>query len=235
MTVDLRADTWRDTAIELLATCGLVMFTGLRDRNHLLRVARRLVTIRPHRSAGADGVSVIADRADQRSGYTAYSTAALPPHTDGTAMPNPAHLIILACQEQAGAGGESLAIDGQAVYRTLAAEYPSELKELCRPNSAVFNGLRSSVFAQLNDGRVVVRCRFDELVQYDPAVASILAIFKAVIAKHTETVRLRPGEGYIIDNSRWAHGRAQFTGTRVMLRVLGDPLPDARLPLGFMP
>jgi alpha-ketoglutarate-dependent taurine dioxygenase len=43
-------------------------------------------------------------------------------------MPSPAHLIILACQEQAGAGGESLVIDGQAVYRTLATEYPSELK-----------------------------------------------------------------------------------------------------------
>lgn len=43
-------------------------------------------------------------------------------------MPNLARLVILACQEQASAGGESLVIDGQAVYRTLAAEYPSELK-----------------------------------------------------------------------------------------------------------
>lgn len=94
---------------------------------------------------------------------------------------------------------------------------------------------RSSVFEHLNNGRVVVRCRFDDLVQYDPAVADTVATFSAVITTHTETVRLLPGEGYIIDNSRWMHGRAQFTGTRVMLRALGDPLPDVELPMGFTP
>lgn len=47
MTIDLRADAWRDTAIQFLATRGLARFTGLGDRSHLLALAHRLVTIRP--------------------------------------------------------------------------------------------------------------------------------------------------------------------------------------------
>jgi hypothetical protein len=59
MAIDLRAGTWRDTTIELLAIpAGSSGFTGLRDRSRLLALAHRLMTIRP--DCSADGVGVTA-------------------------------------------------------------------------------------------------------------------------------------------------------------------------------
>lgn len=217
-----------------LAERGLATIDDVHTHEDLLQLAKQLVSIRPHRSAGPDGVSVITDRGDTRSGYAAYSTAGLPPHTDGTSMPTPPRLIFLACQAQAGEGGESQLIDGRAVYRTLAGHHPAELAALSKLGSAVFNGRPASVFERVG-GRIMVRCRFDDLVEYSPAASAAVPALKAAIAEHTDSVHLAPGQGYVIDNSRWIHGRAAFAGERVMLRVLGDLRPRAALPVGFAP
>ena len=44
--------------LALLREHGLVTFTGITGRTELARVARRLMSIRPHRDAGPDGVTV---------------------------------------------------------------------------------------------------------------------------------------------------------------------------------
>jgi hypothetical protein len=47
--------------------------------------------------------------------------------------------------------------------------------------------------------------------------------------------RLNAGQGYILDNHRWLHGRRAFTGQRVMYRVNGNPLPHLGITPGFLP
>jgi hypothetical protein len=56
---------------------------------------------------------------------------------------------------------------------------------------------------------------------------------ESVIAANTVTVRLAPGTGYVVDNSRWLHGRGAHVGRRVLLRILGDLRPEVDLPAGF--
>lgn len=230
--LDLRAPDWRDALLDRLAADGMALTTGITSREEMHAVARELVEVRWHPLNDPDGLTTLADQGDQRPGWGAHSDIELPPHTDGSAVADPPRLIIVTGLEQATTGGESWFIDGKTVFEDLAVNHPSELDALTLPGSVVFNGYRSAIFEEV-DGRVVVRIRFDDLVEYSPPVAAALPVLRAVIAAHTLTVRLAPGDGYVVDNSRWIHGRAAFEGRREMLRVLGDILPGIDLPHGF--
>ena len=90
--------------IALLREHGLVTFTGITGRTELASAARRLMSIRPHRDAGPDGVTVITDTGTAEPGYAAFTDAELIPHTDGTSMPAPPGLLLLTCQQPASPG-----------------------------------------------------------------------------------------------------------------------------------
>ncbi len=55
--------------IALLRKYGLMTFTGITDRTALSSVARAPMSIRPHRDAGPDGVTVITDTQTTDPGY----------------------------------------------------------------------------------------------------------------------------------------------------------------------
>jgi Taurine catabolism dioxygenase TauD, TfdA family len=77
--------------------------------------------------------------------------------------------------------------------------------------------------------------RFDELARFAPTVTHWLPELRAAIDRHTTTVQLGRGQGYVLHNYRWLHGRRAFTGQRVMFRVHVDPLPHLGIPVGFRP
>jgi hypothetical protein len=56
-----------------------------------------------------------------------------------------------------------------------------------------------------------------------------------MVEQRVRTLRLVEGEGFALLDNRWLHGRTQFTGNRIMLRVLGNPQPALALPSGFAP
>lgn len=56
-----------------------------------------------------------------------------------------------------------------------------------------------------------------------------------MIERHRVTMMLRPGQGYVLDNYRWLHGRGAFTGDRVFYRVHANPSTASELPRGFTP
>jgi hypothetical protein len=54
-----------------------------------------------------------------------------------------------------------------------------------------------------------------------------------VISQHLQVIQLRAGQGLLVSNTRWLHGRDRYIGPRVMLRILGDPLPGTGIQPGF--
>jgi hypothetical protein len=56
---------------------------------------------------------------------------------------------------------------------------------------------------------------------------------RAVIAQHQKTIHLDAGQGLLVSNTRWLHGRDSYTGPRIMLRILGDTLPGTGIQPGF--
>lgn len=54
-----------------------------------------------------------------------------------------------------------------------------------------------------------------------------------MIARYMQTFRLGAGDGVLLSNTRWLHGRDPYSGRRTLLRVLGDPLPSTGIMPGF--
>jgi TfdA family taurine catabolism dioxygenase TauD len=216
---------------------GLVTFSGIHDCAGLLAAARPLLTVRPHRDAGTDGVTVIsATRDTVAPGYTAFTDAELNPHTDGSSLADPPPLVMLACLQPAAEGGETCVVDGARVLETFADRFPAALRTLAVPGSAFFgaaDGHLGSVCAEAGPGRVQIRLRLDELARFSADVTGTLPLLRTVIEESTETFWLHSGEGFLLSNTRWLHGRRRYAGQRVMLRVLSDPLPGTCIEPGF--
>jgi hypothetical protein len=78
-----------------------------------------------------------------------------------------------------------------------------------------------------------VRYRADGLVKFSPEVTPWLPLLRDVIDRHTISLALEPGHGYVLHNHRWLHGRTAFTGNRVMHRLSLNPHPEFAVPSGF--
>ena len=227
---------WQQHIAARLRDPGLVTFNGITDRETLIAVARQLMTIRPHRDAGPDGVTVITGSQAQDPGYAAFTDAELTPHTDGSSMPNPPGLLLLCCQRPGSEGGRTLVADGAATVSTLAGQHPAAMRTLSALQAAFFGaagGYHGAVFESAGPGRTRIRLRLDDLAWFSADAAEAVPLLRAAIASHVQTFRLGAGEGVLLSNTRWLHGRDHYAGHRTMLRVLGDPLPSTRIMPGF--
>jgi hypothetical protein len=223
-----------------LAERGLALVDGLADSSDLLRLAESIGTVVPHRDSGADGITTIADLGSERlqSGFAGFSACALNPHTDRSGVDHPPVLLMTSCGQPAVTGGECVLIDGKAVYDDLAESEPDVLRALCAPRSVLFGGAAGhlgSIFTAAEGGWIAVRLRLDDLAQFSPEVGRWLPTLRAAIDRHAMMIKLDIGQGYVLNNRRWLHGRRAFTGQRVIFRVNANPLPHMGIQSGFRP
>lgn len=214
---------------------GLVFVDGFHDPAQLLHLTGTFATVVDHRDSAADGITTIIDlRASPRRGKTAFTSHALVPHTDGTGVSDPPALLLMACVHPASTGGHSLLVDGRAVHDDLARTAPEALNAFYTPRSALFGGATGQLSsAPVTDVRI--RVRFDELARFSPQTARHIPALRGAIDRHTVALLLGPGQGYVLNNHRWLHGRRAFTGPRVMHRVIANSLPHHQIPTDFDP
>lgn len=224
-----------------LTTHGITIFHGGAERDDLLCTARSLIRIRTHRDSDSNGVTTIAQRPapnDGRTSVAGFTDRELWPHTEGSAVCRPPRVLMLACLRPAQTGGRSHLVDGRDLYDEIARTEPAMLAALSQPRSAYFgggSGHLGAVFEQTTEGRIAVRLRLDELARFAPMLTPSIDRLRALVHQHTIPIDLREGHGYILLNDRWLHGRTRFNGNRMMLRIIGDPLPTYALPSGFRP
>lgn len=226
-----------------LVTDGLALFGGVDGPDRLLSVATTLMTVWPHPDASPDGVTVLNDRgvAGEQPGSAGFSHRALSAHTDRSSVAAPPALLMVTCAESDCVGGSSGFIDGRSIREDLASSAPETLKAFERPESVRFGGPGGHLGAVFTEKslspdvppRLHLRLRLDELVTFAPDLSDHLPVLMAAIERHTLTVTLTPGRGYLLDNHRWMHSRTAYTGARTLYRVLGVPLPDLGLRPGI--
>jgi alpha-ketoglutarate-dependent taurine dioxygenase len=243
--VDLRSRDGRAALVDRLADHGLVTFDRIGGRNEALALMRSIATVVHHRDSDPDGVTALTatePAAGVRSGFAGFSSGELTPHTDRSSLPRPPTLVMLICAVPATEGGATVVIDGRELYDSLATEAPQVLQELVTPRSALFGtaaGHLGSVFEPVGGGAVSIRFRLDDLARFSPAVTAVLPRLLELMQARTVRFALGPGQGYILQNGRWLHGRTGFSGRRRMYRILGEPHPADRLgrlvSFGFMP
>lgn len=238
--VDVRDPDSTARILNGLTTHGIALFQGGIERDNLLGAAQSLITIRAHRDSDSDGVTTIAQRPSPRDGtsLTGFTNRELWPHTEGSAVCRPPRVLMLACLRSAETGGRSILVDGRDLYDEIARTEPAMLEALSTPRSAYFgggSGHLGAVFQQTTEGRITLRLRLDELVHFAPMLVQYIDRLRTLVQQQAIPVDLREGHGYILLNDRWLHGRARFTGNRLMLRIIGDPLSTYALPSGFRP
>jgi alpha-ketoglutarate-dependent taurine dioxygenase len=217
---------------------GLALIDGVPDARSLLHLTRQLAVVVPHRDSGADGVTTLTDRGvAARRGLHGFTSRSLPPHTDGAGLDDPPALLLITCGQPATSGGECLLVDGAALYNDLAHNDPEAVRALSSPRCALFGGAAGhlgSVFTTIHhdQARVRVRLRTDDLARFAPTAVRWLPTLRAAIDRNTITIRLRRGQGYVLHNHRWLHGRRAFTGQRLMYRVHAEPMAHLQIPSG---
>lgn len=236
MFADLQQE-WAAGVAAKLAADGLARFDGITTRSQLVALGASLGHPVPHRDSALDGVTMLMHRGRLagRIGFEGFGNGPLPPHTDRSGTPDPPALLMVVCGRK-GKGGECIVIDGERVYTDLILTNPAAVQVLSRPRTVLFGGASgylSSIFEQTPDGRIRVRYRSDELAKFSPDIVRWLPALTNAVERCTIQFELEPGQGYVLHNHRWLHGRTGFTGDRVMYRLSVNPHAEFAIPSGF--
>ena len=233
--------TGDDAGLRLAAQLGehgLATFDGIASREQALNLAATVMTLWPHRDSEEDGITVLSDRGDtaQQPGLAGFGNTALDLHTETATIAEPPQLMMLTCISGASSGGACRLADGYKIFRHLRDGFPDLLEQLCQPRSVLFGGAvgyLGSVFELGIDRRVRIRLRTDKLAKFSPQVAHRISQLRQEINRCAVGIPLQPGQGYLLANTRWLHGRDAFDGNRLMYRILGNPLSTLDIPAGF--
>ncbi|MEV7909024.1 TauD/TfdA family dioxygenase [Streptomyces griseus] len=214
--------------IDQLAQHGIALFHGIGDAASLIDLAQTLGVVLPHPDSDVNGVTLISERRESAGALGAgFTRASLSPHTDRADKTVPPPVLVNLCLVQAGSGGESTFVDGVAVHRFLVDHAPEALRALIHPKAVAYGKTHvytGPVFEPIDGGRRLrLRIWPRSAGRYSREAEEALDELQCVIAAQTVAVRLEAGQGYVIDNTRWLHGRLAYAGERVMLRIAVDP------------
>lgn len=164
-------------------------------------------------------------RAADNSGL-GYTNLGLNLHTDRSGLPTPPRFIAGCLSIKSKSGGTSTFSDGLKTFEELKNKNPSLISVFSVEGSVVIrrksNFLPTQLFSIDDNRPSTIRFRNDNDIYIRP---DDLPRFRELIDffdKNMFSINLDEGDGYIIDNHRYLHGRTSFEGTRQFQRLLMD-------------
>jgi hypothetical protein len=217
--------------VAALTSRGLALFDGYPNRHDLKSVAEALGKIHLHRDSDKEGFTVLEPKNAPSSRKAGFTAKGLFPHTDSSGEERPPDIIVFCCEQRAGFGGESLFVDGREIFLELRRAEASLLSILTRPDAAMFLSdlgyVPKPIIDQDRFGRFAFRFRLDDLSLFSEPLTYKLPDLVDLIRHSTMSLRLRDGEGFILNNGWWLHGRTGFRGYRRAVRLLVDTVDRA--------
>ncbi|BCJ62769.1 TauD/TfdA family dioxygenase [Micromonospora endophytica] len=224
---DGAAEIAADRVPDILARDGIVLIKHARvaDVRALLHAWTKPVD-HPHQSGA--GMTIIAprDTSDFRENVAGFSRNVLPPHTDRSLQDQPPSLVAALMLSGAPAGGEAVLVDGARVLRVHGRDHSAS--GLAGLRLATSDGRGDIAVVEKHAGLVRIRYRDDGVARpystdgrWDTATE-----FRQLIRATAETIHLAAGDGYLIHNHRILHGRAEFSGDRLLVRLLAKVRRD---------
>jgi alpha-ketoglutarate-dependent taurine dioxygenase len=228
---------------ERLAADGIVLVDGLVDSGAVAELGKALGDTFHHRDSEASGITRIRSRGDcHGTDLQGFSDHELLPHTDRSPAEEPPDYVLMAAVVQPSEGGDSIFVDGKQLFAWLSANDPALLANLTRPQSAIFSDgdgfHRGAMFERYSDGSYLLRFRADDLGYFAMPIATRVRSLMAGIDACAIRTRLNPGQGVVVNNYRWLHGRTSFSGEREILRLLikrGPAMAEISRFRGFYP
>ncbi|MFF0318810.1 hypothetical protein ACFYPH_29730 [Micromonospora sp. NPDC005252] len=190
----------------------------------------------PHQVA--DGLTVIeprlrTDEDDNKAGFTAL---ALSPHTDRSLHAQPPSVLATLMLTPARARGGATLVDGVRVL-SLVRQHAGDT-EIAGLRLRTATGRPGPAVVEIGAGHARIRYRDDRIAgpySTDGRTDLVVAI-RSLIAETAQTLHLGAGDGYLVHNHRFLHGRTAFTGDRSLVRFLArvnSDHPYAWLNRGF--
>ncbi|KAJ3218901.1 hypothetical protein HDU67_003540 [Dinochytrium kinnereticum] len=228
--------------LRLLDTYGIAFASGVPPTpEDTEKLSRRICFIRETHYGGFWDFT-----ANNAHGDTAYTSIALPAHTDTTYFTDPVGLQLFHLIEFKGVGGKSLYVDGFNVANQLKQRHPWAYEALTRIRIPCHSAgdahvvmaptprsypilVTTPLDSSTNTGGELYQVRFNN---DDRSTLSTLSgpeeveLFYESLRKWTELLRdssnelwiqLDPGMAVVVDNWRALHGRSSFTGHRRMV------------------
>jgi alpha-ketoglutarate-dependent taurine dioxygenase len=173
----------------------------------------------PHDSA--HGLTIVAprDTCDDLTGLAGFTRARLAPHTDRSLQPDPPSVLASVLLSPPAAGGDALLVDGARVLAGLRWSFPPaaiaglHLYTDRGTTVPVITSIEALASIRYRDDRLASPCTTGE-------DRRIVAALREAILAATATVPLERGDGYILHNHRYLHGRTSFAGNRRLVRML---------------
>lgn len=167
------------------------------------------------------GLTVITP--DRRGRGTAdnagFTRSPLLPHTDRSLQPEPPSVLAAVMISPSAIGGQTLLADGAGVLTALRYSHPPAVVDhLCLRTA---NGETAPIIT-IRAGLVKIRFRDDQMAAPWSAGGDqrVVATLRDSISAATTSLPLSAGDGYLLHNHRYLHGRSGFAGHRQVARML---------------
>jgi alpha-ketoglutarate-dependent taurine dioxygenase len=190
----------------------------------------------PHQSV--EGLTVIAPRdlSEDGENEAGFTDASLPPHTDRSLHPWPPSVLATVMVSPARTGGSAVLVDGARVLTILRRELDEAAITSLQLNP--MRGGRGPSVIEVGDGLARFRYRDDQVAGPHSAAGweDAVAELRRLISATMESLHLAVGDGYLVHNHRFLHGRTAFSGSRRLVRLLAkvdSDHPYAWLNRGF--
>ena len=227
------SDKVRAACLDAVATRGFALLTGVpAEPGTVLRVAETFGYVRETNYGRLFDVRVVADPAN-----LAFTSRAIPPHTDNPYRDPVPTLQLLHCLRDADLGGDTGLVDGFAAAAALRAADPAAFRLLTTvawtfayADAETELRARQPLITLTAAGRVTaVRLNNRSLQPLRLPAAATEAAYAACRAwtgllarpEFTLTLRLTPGDCLVFDNTRVFHARTAFAAA---------PAADAAVP-----
>lgn len=200
----------------MLGGRGIELVTKLHEREFAEMVAT-YGELYVHPDAGAESATVIVPDGRSAAMGLGFTSAALPLHTDRSSLDIPPRILaIYIRRSDGGGGGIPLFADLHLALATI------DDKELLQVSISDLQGTRSLPLLMATEPRAF-RYRDDNYWSPQGPREIVEEIRRRVVAVTVEIGWLKSGDGYLIDNHRFVHGRtAILRADRTVVRYLVD-------------
>ncbi|PWY88065.1 Clavaminate synthase-like protein [Aspergillus sclerotioniger CBS 115572] len=202
-----------------------IAFVGGCDEDSLVTLANHLGQVVRPRNEKTPGSGVSNIRFASNLVGKGYSSEELFFHTDRSGWDQPPRILMSTLRSQSETGGESLLVDGRKVLEALKQQDRGLYDLFISSKHTSFRADDGTFVprAMFDEQAGIFRFRFDDGIQMSASMVVGFAKLRDMIYESAYFVSLQPGQGYVLDNHRYLHGRASFTGSRELLRVLVNP------------
>jgi alpha-ketoglutarate-dependent taurine dioxygenase len=214
-----------DRISKLLESDGLILFEDRAITRHdLADWQAAILEALPHPDADNDGLTEITPngRHVEHSSGRGFTERPLTFHVDGAGEPTPPSITVVLALQASATGGESILADGRSAMRRVLDEGVATAVGALRIPILLGGSKHFLLNSQeCSPSRYFIRYREDSLLKADGREsAETLRAFARRLRDGQTTIGLRSGQGYVIHNHRWLHGRSAFLGERRMVRLL---------------